>query len=119
MRYRKLDANRDYSFGRGQTDFLINSPEAVAQAIRTRLDLATGEWFLNTAEGTPYSSQILGNNTYSIYDTAIKERIVGTEGVVGITDYTSNFNPSSRSLSVTATVETLYGTTTVSTTVGV
>jgi hypothetical protein len=119
MRYRKLDANRDYSFGRGQTDFLINSPEAVAQAIRTRLDLATGEWFLNTAEGTPYASQILGSNTYPVYDTAIKERIVGAQGVLGITDYTSTLDPNTRSLQVTATVETLYGTTLVTTTVGV
>ena len=119
MRYRKLDADRDYSFGRGQTDFLINSPEAVAQAVRTRLDLATGEWFLNTADGTPYSSQILGNNTSAVYDTAIKERIVGTEGVSGIVDYSSTFVPSNRSLSVSATVDTIYGTTTVTTTVGV
>lgn len=118
MRYRKLDSNRDYSFGRGQTDFLVNSPEAVAQAIRTRLDLATGEWFLNTGEGTPYSTQILGNNTTLLYDTAIKTRIVGTEGVTGIADYSSQLDPNTRRLSVTAVVDTLYGTTTITTTVG-
>lgn len=119
MRYRKLSSSGDYMFGQGQTDFLINKPETVAQAIRTRLDLATGEWFLDTREGTPYSSLILGSNTFDTYDTAIKERIAGTEGVTGIVDYESSFNPANRALSVTATVQTLYGVATVETTVGV
>ncbi len=118
MRYRKLDANGDYVFGHGQTDFLVNSSDAVAQALSTRLKLATGEWFLNTEEGTPYSTEILGSNTSSYYDLAIKRRILETSGVTSILDYQSYVNRDSRSLSVSATVETLYGVTTVTSIVG-
>ncbi|MGE4978545.1 hypothetical protein AB8914_22915, partial [Yersinia enterocolitica] len=33
MRYRREDENGDYTFGQGDNTFLINSPEAVAQAV--------------------------------------------------------------------------------------
>lgn len=111
MRYRKLDSDGDYSFGQGPQEFLVNSPDAVAQAIRTRLLLETGEWFLNDQEGTPYKEQILGANKQTTYDVAIKERILGTPGVITITNYASYVNPSSRGITVNATVSTIYGTT--------
>ncbi len=34
MRYRREDADGDYTFGSGDDTWLINSPEAVAQAIK-------------------------------------------------------------------------------------
>jgi len=112
MRYRKLTADGDYSFGRGQADFYINNREAVAQAVLTRLKLLTGEWFLDTDEGTPYSTQVLGMHTMGTYDTAIRARILETEGVLGIIGYSSNIG-STRNLSIAATIETIYGVATV------
>lgn len=111
MRYRKLDSDGDYSFGQGPQEFLADSPDAVAQAIRTRLLLETGEWFLNDQEGTPYKEQILGANKQTTYDVAIKERILGTPGVITITNYASYVIPASRGITVNATVSTIYGTT--------
>lgn len=52
MRYRREDENGDYTFGKGDDTWLINSPECVAQAIRTRFLLWYGQWFLDTTEGT-------------------------------------------------------------------
>ena len=56
MRNRAMDANGDYQFGRSGL-FLVDSPAGVAQAIKTKLLLAAGEWFLDADEGTPYSTQ--------------------------------------------------------------
>lgn len=109
MRYRKLDADGDYSFGHSSGDFLDNSVEAVAQSILTRLRLFTGEWFLDITKGTPYSEQILGNNTWQVYDQAIKTRILGTQFVTRITDYASSFDPVTRALTVSAKVDTAFG----------
>ena len=92
MRYRKLDANGDYTFGRSQANFLVNSPEAVAQAIQTRLALWEGEYFLDTSKGTPYWTQILGTGTWALYDQAIKDRILGTTGVLQIASYQSDYD---------------------------
>lgn len=112
MRYRKLDSSGDCSFGRSALDFISDTPETVAQAVRTRLLLLRGEWFLDVTDGTPYATEILGANTAQTYDLAIRERILGTQGVTGIVSYESNL--ADRALTVVATIDTLYGQSTVS-----
>lgn len=112
MRYRKLDANGDYTFGHSAADFLQNLPETVAQAVQTRLDLYKGEWFLDITDGTPWNTEVLGKNTQATYDAAIKSRILGTPGVKQIDSYTSTFNPGTRALTVNVTLTTIYGQTT-------
>lgn len=112
MRYRKLDSSGDCSFGRSALDFISDTPETVAQAVRTRLLLLRGEWFLDVTDGTPYATEILGANTAQTYDLAIRERILDTQGVTGIVSYESNL--ADRALTVVATIDTLYGQSTVS-----
>ncbi len=106
MKYRTLDSNGDYVVGQ----FLVNTPEAVAQAVQTRLLLWKGEWFLDTSDGTPWLQDILGHNTN--YDLEIQERILDTPGVNEIVSYSSSVS-SGRALSVTATLNTEYGQATV------
>jgi hypothetical protein len=114
MRYRKLDASGDYTLG-GAAAFLVDSPEAVAQAVSTRLSLWQGEWFIDTSDGTPWMQEILGKIQQGRNpDAAIKQRILGTQGVVEITDYTSTFDGTTRKLAVTATLNTIYGAATIS-----
>lgn len=113
MRYRKLSSTNDYVFGQGVPEFLVDTPEAVGQAVRTRLRLSTGEWFLDTTEGTPYATEILGAGTQALYDSAIKERVIGTPGVTSIDVYSSSLGQN-RALSVTMTISTQYGQATIS-----
>lgn len=109
MRYRKLSASGDYIFGEGKSEFYVNNPEAVAQAVRTRLLLFTGEWFLDLTEGMPYKEQVLGRGTLNLYDQAIKDRILTTQGVLSIVDYASVLDQN-RNLTVAVVIETIYGT---------
>lgn len=113
MKYRILSPEGDYVFGRGPSEFLKDSPETVGQAVLTRLLLFTGEWFLDLNEGTPYAQKILGENTKPLYDQAFRERILGTPGVLSITDYISYLSSDTRHLSVDATIDTIYGATTI------
>lgn len=111
MLYRKLDADGDYTLGSGG-DFLKNTPEAVGQAIGTRLKLWRGEWFVDITDGTPWNEQVLGKlgaRSGRHPDAAIKQRILGTFGVTEITAYNSTFNGETRQLTVAATVNTIYG----------
>lgn len=112
MRVRKLDADSDMQLGHGRADFLVNSREAVAQMIKTRLALFQGEWFLDVTAGTPWTQEVVGAGNAARRDPAIRERILGTTGVRAITAYASTVV--GRRLSVQVTVDTLYGSTNVS-----
>lgn len=103
----------DYRFGEGVGAWLSDSPATVAQAVQTRLALHTGEWFLDTAEGTPYLPMILGEHTESSRDWAISTRVLDTQGVSELTAYASQFSADTRAFSVQMTISTIYGTTTV------
>jgi len=117
MKYRILDLNDDYSFGRGQQN-LTYGIYAVTQAIKTRLNLLKGEWWENTEEGLPLFQSILGqigtSNNLSIADSLVKERIIGTQDVISIESFSSTYE--NRSYSFSCTVNTKYGTTNVGTT---
>ncbi|MFU0758026.1 hypothetical protein ACLHG3_001944 [Serratia marcescens] len=114
MRYRKEDKNGDYSFGRGEGDFFINTPEAVGMAVISRLQLRKGEWFLDTIAGTDWT-QILGKYTSGLYDIVIRERILGTPNVTEIVKYQSQRDVDTRDLLITATLNTAFGQTSVTT----
>jgi len=109
MRYRTLTASGDYTFGHGPSEFLVNSPATVAQAVLTALLLHQGEWFLDTTVGMPWETQVLGYGTQSLYDAAIKAAILSVEGVQAITSYSSSLNRTTRALTVNATISTIYG----------
>ncbi|MDQ8034973.1 hypothetical protein CEG14_15540 [Bordetella genomosp. 1] len=109
MRYRKLDAQGDYVFGGQQNDFLRDTPLAVGQAVKTRLALWRGEWFLDVREGMPWREEVLGERRTPTHDAAIRQRILATPGVTEIAGYESRLDPESRRLSVRATLNTLYG----------
>lgn len=109
MRYRKLTPSGDYSFGSGQLDFYRDTPEAVGQAVQTRLLLWLGEWFLNVDEGTQYMQGILGKHSKDLANRTIQERVLGTQGLSSIDNFTSELNPDTRDLSAAMDINTIYG----------
>lgn len=107
MRYRAMDASDDYVFGYG-VRILVNSPAAVAQAVKTRMRLLTEEWFLDKGEGLN-KAQILGYRTQGTRDQQVQQRVLLTPGVRSITEYASNVDPATRAFTVTMTIDTIYG----------
>lgn len=108
MRYRTLQPDGDYTFGQ-QNEYLTNSAASVAQAVLTGLLLHQGEQFNNLDVGMPWETQVLGYGTKSLYDAAIKNQILQTQGVLAIISYSSTINPAKRSLFVSATMKTIFG----------
>ena len=84
---------------------------SVSRLVLTRLKLLKGEWFLDSTVGTPWSTQILVEGGRLTADQAIKAVILGTQGVSGIASYSSSI--AGRALSVQATINTIYGATTI------
>jgi hypothetical protein len=114
MRYRPLSPTGDFTIGK---PWLINSPQAVGQAILTRLKLWLGEWFLDITDGTAYPTGVLAERYGKQPDAIIKRRILGTPGVVSLVSYSSVFDHKSRTLTVNAAVQTLYSVTPVAITI--
>ena len=119
MRYRKLAqmpgtnvfnfTGGDYTFGNGATDFWIDVPDAPAQAALTRMYLFLGDWFLDTSDGTPWNTKVLGYYTANTRDPVIQSRILGTQGVSAIISYSSNVVREARSFTVNTQIDTIYG----------
>ena len=112
MRVRKQDADGDYVLGTS-ADFYMNVPDGVGQVAATRLELYAKEWFADISDGTPWRTDVLGKYTQGAYDTVIKQRVLGTPGVRQILDYRSALDGATRRLTVSMTLDTIYGTTTI------
>lgn len=109
MRYRRLDAQGDMVFGQQQADFLIDVPQAVAQAVHTRLQLQLGAWFLDITDGMDWKGKVLGNRTDFVRDATIRERVLTTTGVTEIDGYNSGADPNLRAFAAQMTLNTIYG----------
>jgi hypothetical protein len=106
-------------FGGGAANFYVDEPAAVGQAVQTRLALWRGEWSFDTSQGTPYLDAVIGKHTTQDADQTIQAEVLDTvvplstggtaNGVSGIAKYESNRDTVKRSLSVTMTIDTIYG----------
>lgn len=113
MKYRQQTADGDMVFGNGDLDFYINNPEAVGQAVETRLRLWLGEWFLDITEGTEYQTNVLGTGKSQSAGPVIRQRILETEGVTEIVSFDLTIDANSRQLTIRSTINTLYGQTSI------
>ena len=109
MRYRKLDSDGDMQFGDSGLNFYTDVPEAVAQAVKTRLGLWLEEWFLDVTDGTPWAQLVLGRHTEQTFANAIKKRILNTEGVESIENIEFQQDLDKRALTFQCTLNTAYG----------
>ncbi|WP_210253136.1 hypothetical protein [Beijerinckia sp. L45] len=112
---RALSATGDMTFGQGQKNFWVNQKQGVAQKVQTRLGLYVGDWFLSLSDGMTWRTDVLGLRTDSTRDPAIRARIQGTSGVVGISNYSSQLVRGTRDYTVSVSIDTAYGQTLVST----
>lgn len=108
MTVRRLDPETGDIVTQGSQ--FLTGREEIAQTIRTRLALYLGEYFRNTRDGTPWFEQILSKQVNrDTANAAIRNRIANTPGVVRLTAFSSDFNLSTRKLSITSSVLTEFG----------
>lgn len=98
------------TFGASQANFLINSPAAVGQAVLTALKLWLGEWFLDQSQGVPYTSKVLGMGASQTIEPTLRAAILNVQGVQAIEELNVIINPVTRAVSVSGTLDTIYGT---------
>jgi len=107
MTVRLLDANGDITTSGQQ---FTTERDEIAQTVKTRLRLYLGEYFRDITDGTPWWEQILGKpKSQSAAESAIKNRIVRTDGVVRLTSFSTDFDRDTRKFSITCGILTTYG----------
>lgn len=110
MRYRKLSATGDYTFGQGALNFLVNTPETVGQVVQTGLLLWIGEWYLDNSVGIPYIQGVVGKHSKDQADLTLKTQILGMQGVVALNNFQTILDPITRKYSnISGDLDTIYG----------
>lgn len=118
MRVRELDSNGDYKFGGSQLDFLVDSPEAVAQIVETSFLLWLGEWFLDLTKGMPWIEGVLGKHNQATADVTVQDYLLSVQDVTNIQTFTSVANGEKRIYNASARINTSFGETDVDLTNG-
>lgn len=85
--------------------------DSVVQGIRSRLLLFRGEWFLNANAGMPWFEEVFTDGGQDIrrIESALKAQIIATPGVESILSFDLAFDGATRDLSVSFSVDTIYG----------
>jgi len=92
-----LTEDGDIDFVNGDTVVTGDYAESVQQRIIVRLRTFLGEWFLDTNLGVPYVQTILSKGTSKqTIDAILQQTILETDGVMSITDFSSEINQSTR-----------------------
>lgn len=107
MTVRLLDADGDITTSGTQ---FTSGAEEIAQTVKTRLRLFLGEYFRDITDGTPWYESILGKEgTLSSKEATIKNRIIRTDGVTGLAEFTTGFDINTRVYTVKAVILTIHG----------
>ncbi len=95
---------------------MVSGEDEIIQRVKIALWHHLGEFFLNTADGTPWHEEILGRRSNAgVASSIIRSRILSVDGVTGIRDFKVSFDSFTREYTVISdiNVRTQAGVTTV------
>ncbi len=103
--------DKDGKFVKSNFGFTVTPTtiDYVIQKIRIRLQTFLGEWYLDTTLGLPYFQIQEKNPNIKLIEAAMKEKIMGVEGVESILSFKLVYDNSKRTLKPSFTVSTTSG----------
>lgn len=108
MRTRRIDGNNDWTFGFGRQAYATGS-DAVAQKVKTRLQMFLGEWFLDLDVGIDWITEMSVPNQSPRILSDARTMILKTQGVKTLNTFESSHDPKTRKLSIKASYTDIYG----------
>ena len=110
MRTRRIDDNNDWTFGAGRQSY-VNQSDAVAQKVKTRLQMFLGDWFLDETVGIDWITEMSSRSQTPKILSDAKRCILQTQGVRTLKTFTYEQDAKTRKLNINATYTDIYGTT--------
>lgn len=107
MKVARLDANDDWTLGRGESDYLRDQ-DAIRQSVRTRLRSFQNDWFLDTGAGIDWITLCGRRGGQDLLVNEIRRVILGTDGVLAITALEVVPDRVRRTMQVRATLTTIF-----------
>ena len=106
MRFRNLDVNGDFSFGRGSTSYATENA-AIALNVQTRLLSWLNDFFADMGAGLDWNRLLGTPGTQAEIELSCKRIILQSEGVERVNSIDATVN-NNRQLSLTINVDTIY-----------
>jgi hypothetical protein len=103
---RKVDAENDWRFGKGKSDY-ARDDQAIQQNVKTRVLSWVGDCFFAMKEGVDWRERLDVGQKDAMLDE-VKGIILQSVGVVGINSAVVEFNETTRSIQITYDIETIF-----------
>ena len=90
----------------------------VVQNVKIRLLFLKGEWYRDTRMGVPYFEQAFAKGDHAVVDSFLKATILETPEVRNLLSFSTSFDSINRKYTVTFSIDTVYGATEDTLTIG-
>lgn len=107
MIIRALDANGDWTFGKGKSNYKKDLP-ALRQNIKTRLLEWKGDCFFDSGAGVDWNSRLGKRSQINPLIDEVRTVILKTDGVTEVLNVDSNLD-SDRNLTLNYSIKTVFG----------
>ena len=107
FKVRKIGLGNDWIFGRGLHDYVMGH-EKVEQMLVTRIREVKGDWFANTNIGIDYYNLLGNRGTLKELERQIDRVARATEGVLIVTEVSSEVDYKTRTAIVLIRGRTIY-----------
>lgn len=105
MKFRQLDANGDWTFGKGLNNYAKEN-QAIGLNIKTRIRSWLGDCFFDTGAGIDWINRLGSKNQDALLTLDLRNIILKSEGVTGIIEFDVSLN--GRNFRADYSVETIY-----------
>lgn len=105
MKFRALDENGDFTFGKGINDYTTQNT-AIGLNIKTRIQSWKNDCFFNLTAGIDWNNRIGSKNQQLLLEQDLKVIILQSDDVTGINSFTSSVV--NRKFSASYDVSTIY-----------
>jgi len=107
MKVRRLDKNKDWTFGNGQANYLKNN-DAVLQNVTTRLKSFKNDWFLDGDANIDWFNILGSKENRKTILFEVSRVTTQTEGVTKINSIEIQEESETRAASILINLDTIY-----------